>query len=38
MKLAFADRAFWLGDPDLVSVPRGLITRTMRKRSREKSI
>ncbi len=25
MKLAFADRAFWLGDPDFASVPRGLI-------------
>lgn len=27
MKLAFADRAFWLGDPDFVKVPRGLILR-----------
>ncbi|HTG45980.1 MAG TPA: gamma-glutamyltransferase [Verrucomicrobiae bacterium] len=28
MKLAFADRAFWLGDPDFASVPRGLVSRT----------
>jgi gamma-glutamyltranspeptidase/glutathione hydrolase len=25
MNLAFADRAFWLGDPDFVHVPRGLV-------------
>ncbi len=25
MKLAFADRAFWLGDPDFTKVPRGLV-------------
>lgn len=26
MKLAFSDRAHWLGDPDFVPVPRGLVT------------
>jgi gamma-glutamyltranspeptidase/glutathione hydrolase len=27
MKLAFADRAFWLGDPDFASVPKGLVEK-----------
>jgi gamma-glutamyltranspeptidase/glutathione hydrolase len=27
MKFAFADRAYWLGDPDFVHVPHGLISR-----------
>ena len=27
MKLAFADRAHWLGDPDYAKVPRGLISK-----------
>jgi gamma-glutamyltranspeptidase/glutathione hydrolase len=27
MKLAFADRAHWLGDPDFADVPRGLIAK-----------
>jgi gamma-glutamyltranspeptidase/glutathione hydrolase len=27
MKLAFADRAHWLGDPDYAKVPRGLIAK-----------
>lgn len=27
MKLAFADRAYWLGDPDFAPVPRGLLDK-----------
>ena len=27
MKLAFADRAHWLGDPDHAAVPRGLVSK-----------
>jgi gamma-glutamyltranspeptidase/glutathione hydrolase len=27
MKLAFADRAYWLGDPDFARVPQGLIDK-----------
>jgi gamma-glutamyltranspeptidase/glutathione hydrolase len=27
MKVAFADRAFWLGDPDHTRVPRGLVDK-----------
>ncbi len=31
MKLAFADRAFWLGDPDFTKVPRGLADKAYAK-------
>lgn len=31
MKLAFADRAHWLGDPDFADVPRGLLDKTYAK-------
>jgi len=31
MKLAFADRAHWLGDPDFADVPRGLLDRSYAK-------
>jgi len=27
MKLAFADRAYWLGDPDFANVPKGLVDK-----------
>lgn len=36
MKLAFADRAHWLGDPDFTDVPRGLISNTYAKRLAKK--
>ncbi|PCK08522.1 MAG: gamma-glutamyltransferase [Alteromonadaceae bacterium] len=32
MKLAFADRAHWVGDPDFVSVPKGLLSKAYAKR------
>ena len=28
MKLAFADRAYWLGDPDFAPIPRGLVDKS----------
>ncbi len=31
MKLAFADRAYWLGDPDFARVPKGLIDKNYAK-------
>ncbi len=31
MKLAFADRAHWMGDPDFADVPRGLIDKAYAK-------
>jgi gamma-glutamyltranspeptidase/glutathione hydrolase len=35
MKLAFADRAFWLGDPDFARVPRGPARPGLRRRARQ---
>jgi gamma-glutamyltranspeptidase/glutathione hydrolase len=32
MKLAFADRAYWLGDPDFAKVPLGLISKDYAKK------
>lgn len=32
MKLAFADRAHWLGDPDFAPVPRGLVAKDYARR------
>lgn len=32
MKLAFADRAHWLGDPDFAPVPRGLVAKEYARR------
>ena len=32
MKLAFADRAYWLGDADFADVPRGLVDRQYAKK------
>ncbi len=36
MKLAFADRAYWLGDPDFAKVPRGLVDPEYAKKLVEK--
>jgi gamma-glutamyltranspeptidase / glutathione hydrolase len=36
MKLAFADRAHWLGDPDYINVPKGLIEKNYAKQLAEK--
>ena len=35
MKIAFADRAHWLGDTDYVKVPRGLISKAYANKLRE---
>ncbi len=37
-KLAFADRAYWLGDSDFVTVPRGLIAKDYAKELAARSI
>ncbi|MBI3877120.1 MAG: gamma-glutamyltransferase family protein, partial [Verrucomicrobia bacterium] len=36
MKLAFADRAFWLGDHDFAKVPRGLVSKDYAKQLAKK--
>lgn len=36
MKLAFADRAFWLGDPDFAKVPTGLLSTSYLDQQRAK--
>lgn len=36
MKLAFADRAYWLGDPDFADVPKGLIDKEYAKKLAER--
>ena len=36
MKLAFADRAYWLGDSDFVKVPKGLIDKDYAKKLAKK--
>ena len=38
MKLAFADRAYWLGDPAFTRVPRGLIDTTYAKQLAKEKI
>lgn len=36
MKIAFADRAYWLGDTDYAKVPRGLISKAYANKLRKK--
>ena len=38
MKLAFADRAHWLGDADFAKVPKGLIDKRYAKQRRDKHV